>query len=53
MDADGGVVRSMARDQEDAGVVADVHRQRRGHGGKDDGIVEGNQTESFHFAERS
>jgi hypothetical protein len=39
-DADAAVLAVTARDQEDALLLADVDRQGRGHGGKDDCLVQ-------------
>jgi hypothetical protein len=47
--ADGSVIAPVARDQEDAVVVTDVHGQRHGHGRKNDGIVERDESETVHW----
>jgi hypothetical protein len=42
-DADAAVLAVVVGDQEDALLGADVDRQGRGHGRKDDRFIEGNQ----------
>ena len=47
-EADVGVVRAMPRDEQNAGLVADVHRQRHVHAGEDDGVLEWDQEKFCH-----
>ena len=46
--ADRGVLALVARDEQDALLVADVDRQRDVHGREDDGVVEGDEEQRGH-----
>ena len=46
--ADLGELRPVARDEQHALVVADVHGQGHVHGGEDDGVVEGDEQKRGH-----
>ena len=46
--ADVGVVRAVPRDEQNAGLVADFHRQGHVHAGEDDGVLEWDQEKFRH-----
>jgi len=47
--ADVGVIGAMPRDEQNTGLLADVHGQRHVHAREDDGVLEGDQEKFRHI----